>query len=85
MKNLIYITTFYKTEYADMCLLLLESILKYYNNDSFELYIFVDNITNNIITKYLDNKKNTNKIKINFTFKLIQCDNIKNVVFAADA
>jgi len=77
MKNLIYITTFYKTEYADMCLLLLESIKKYYNNDTFELYIFVDNITNNIISTYLDNTK------INFTYKIIKCDNIKNVVCAA--
>ena len=49
MKNLIFITTFLKKEYGDMSLLLLESIKKYYNNDSFELYIFVDKITTNII------------------------------------
>ena len=79
MKNLIYITTFLKPEYGDMSLLLLESIIKYYNNDSFELYIFDDNITNIIIKKYLENKNN--KTKINFEIKLIQC-NISNVVIA---
>ena len=77
MKNLIFITTFLKKEYGDMCLLLLESILNYYNNDSFELYIFVDNITTDIIQPYLNNKTD-----IKFEFKLIQC-NINSVVVAA--
>lgn len=77
MKNLIFITTFLKKEYGDMCLLLLESIKTYYNNDSFELYIFVDKFTTHIIQTYIDN--NTN---IKFEVKLIQC-NINNVVIAS--
>ena len=78
MKNLIYITTFLKKEYGDMCLLLLDSIIKYYNNDTFELYIFVDNITNNLITNHLEK----NKSKTKFQIKIFNCD-INNVVFAA--
>ena len=60
-----------------MSLLLLESIKKYYNNDSFELYIFVDKITTNIIQTYLNNN-----IDINFKVKLIHC-NINSIVIAA--
>jgi lipopolysaccharide biosynthesis glycosyltransferase len=78
MKNLIFITTFLKKEYGDMCLLLLESIKTYYNNDSFELYIFVDKITNSIIKTYINN--NTD---IKFKVKLIEC--IINSVVAASA
>jgi len=82
MKNLIYMTTFLQKEYGDMAILLLDSIIKYYNNDSFELYIFVDNITKNIIKNHLENKNNSNTAKINFQVKLIQC-NINNVVIAS--
>ena len=74
-------TTFLQKEYGDMAILLLDSIIKYYNNDSFELYIFVDNITINIIKNHLENKNNSNTTKINFQVKLIQC-NINNVVIA---
>ena len=77
MKNLIFITTFLKKEYGDMCILLLESIKTYYNNDSFELYIFVDNFTIDIIRTYLNN--NTD---IKFEIKLIQC-NINSIVMAS--
>jgi len=78
MKNLIYITTFLQKEYGNMAILLLDSIIKYYNTDSFEVYIFVDIITNNIIKNHLKN----NNTKIKFQVKLIQC-NISNVVIAA--
>ena len=80
MKNLIYITTFLKAEYGEMCEMLLDSIIKYYNSDTYELYIFVDDVTNNILQEYLKNKKKNTKL--NFEVKLIQCK-INNIVLAA--
>lgn len=77
MKNLIFITTFLKKEYGDMSLLLLQSIKTYYNNNSFELYIFVDKFTSDIIQTYINNNKD-----IKFEIKLIQC-NINGVVIAS--
>ncbi len=55
-----------KPEYGTMANLFIKSLIHYYNNASYELYMFVDNHTNTIITDFLDQCKS-----IQFKYKVI--------------